>query len=247
MVFINSIKEAQNILKYGKIHPILEKSAYYEFKSKEEAESWGKANYSEWAITHKNIFWEIEFYQQGSRRLYVEDPVKWYLGNGFYNINKYLRTGKSDDFAVNLPILISNLMVSVFSAPVIEQKIILYRQVPAEMINEMIKNNKESFPYREKGFMSTSMLKTVCAENCGNSPYMLKLYVDDVPPIHAIYANETYGRDEVELLLQPDLCMQMAEYPYKDTCSGKIIYEVLLSSINMRSLYPATSQVLYKR
>ena len=74
--------------------------------------------------------------------------------------------------------------------------------------------------------MSTSLVKTSCVENCGNHPYLLKIYVDKDIPIHAIYTNVIRYHNENELLLPPEIYLKMAAYPYKDEESGKEIYEV---------------------
>ena len=92
----------------------------------------------------------------------------------------------------------------------------------------MIANNKakDSLPYHEKGFMSTCLLKEYCATNCGNHKYMLKMYVDNQTPIHAIFANLIRRRAEEELLLPPGLYMRMIDYPYFDEETSKTIFEV---------------------
>lgn len=233
MSIMNIIKDNSNILKYGDIQPIADPASYHEFTSMKEADEWGKEKYSDWAESYKEIFLITAQYKEGSI-LHVVDPVDMYLGYEYERINDYLRTGEPADSDYNIRIRISNLIMAISCAPVIGQKIVLYRQVPAKMIEEMIGRNKgtNQLPYQEKGFMSTSLLKTSCAKSCGNSEYMLKIYVEDFCPIHAIYANVIRGRDEAELLLPPGLFMRMAGYPYKDEGTGKTIYETQLFSMN---------------
>lgn len=216
---------------YGEVINLNNPDSFHEFQDIKEVNEWGMKNYSDWAKTYKEIFRITAQYREGSI-LHVLDPVNMYLGYGYKKINEYLRNGESADSKCYIRIQISNLIVAISSAPVIDQKIVLYRQVPAEMIKAMIALNKgaDHIPYQEKGFMSTSLLKTTCANNCGSSEYMLKMYVENHCPIHAIYANAIHARDEAELLLPPGLFMRMTGYPYED--AGKKIYEVQLFSMN---------------
>lgn len=227
MNICNAIKEKKLIHTYGKLAKIQSPESYHEFQCKEDVESWGRKIYSSWAKTHQSIYACTQQYTVGSV-LHAIDPVGMYLGNGYNAINQYLRGGEEEDIPIRIHTHISNLIIAISSAPVIDQKLILYRQVPKEMLDAMISINKEMHPYQEKGFMSTSLLKTCCANYCGNSPYMLKIYVNNSNPIHAIYADIINERDEAELLLPPDLCMKMINYPYQDENTGKIIYEVEL-------------------
>lgn len=228
----NILKNRNLARKYGDVEVIQNPSIYHEFSTEEEAEEWGKQKYAEWAKIHKEIYCRTFNYNYESF-LHMTDPILSYTGTDFRRINDYLH-GK-EDFSTdstdknlihsqecNLRIRIANLLLAIYSAPIIDQDVILYRQVSEETINKIISTPS----YCELGFMSTSLVKTSCVENCGNHPYLLKIYVDKDIPIHAIYTNVIRYHNENELLLPPEIYLKMAAYPYKDEESGKEIYEV---------------------
>lgn len=194
---IKELNAMKRKVKYGDIFANISREEYREFKSEEEAEQWGQEKYKNWTENYKKIF----------------------------HINEILRRGETENITSNRMIYISTLTMAIFSAPIIDETVVLYRQVPEEMIQEMISLNKENdcCPYEEKGFMSTSMVKSCCAKKCGDHKCILKMYVDNRTPIHAIYANLIRKRDEEELLLPPGLFlewliiliwMQKQEKPY---------------------------------
>lgn len=77
----------------------------------------------------------------------------------------------------------------------------------------------------ENGFMSVSLHKETCIENCGHKADVLKIYLPkDIP---AVYVNAIIRRDEAELLLPPEMFLRLIAEPYLDP-SGKMIYEVEL-------------------
>lgn len=236
---INILKTRELAHNFGDVEAITNPGSYHEFQTHEEAEAWGIKKYSDWARIHKEIFNGTSKYDKDSI-LRISDPVDAYLGYDFKRINSYLRgddvftTDSTDKNFIStqecaLISRIENLILAIHSAPVLDKKIILYRQVPEETIHNILSTPS----YCERGFMSTSLVKTSCVENCGNSPYLLKIYVENRVPIHAIYANVIRYRDENELLLQPDLSIRMAGYPYKDAESGKEIYEVKVFNMNI--------------
>lgn len=215
---------------FGEFDEIKDRAAYHEFGNIEDAEAWGTETFGEWAKHHKRIYETTKRFSSNSA-LHVTDPVDMYLGYGFRQINQNLRYDEIRNIPNHIFVTISNLVISICSAPIIDRKIILYRQVSEIMINELVSKNRENKPYCEKGFMSTSLVETICARTCGNSQYMLKIYVNNTNPIHAIYADLIRRRDEAELLLQPELFMRMAKAPYLDKETDKQIYEVHLFSL----------------
>ena len=214
-------------IKYGDVNTDISKEDYYEFTNVEEAEKWGFDKFKKWTDVYKNVIHMTSQYKEDSI-LHIQDPADLYFGYTYRELNEFLRTGEKIDISPSHQRIISNLVMAIYSAPIIGKKIVLYRQVSRKMIKEMIANNriKDSLPYHEKGFMSTCLLKECCATNCGNHKYMLKMYVDDQTPIHAIFANLIRRRAEEELLLQPGLYMRMIDYPYLDEETGKTIIEV---------------------
>lgn len=215
---------------YGEINDTINTNEYREFKSKDEAELWGKENFDEWASNHKKMFQLTLKY--GNPLLHLEDPADMYFGDKHSDINKALRKETAyDSVPRDIVSYTGNLMMTVLSAPVIGERVVLYKQVPKKMVKKLVEYNKKGVPYLEKGFLSTSMVKECCANHCGSSEYMLKIYVDDYAPIHAIFANAIRVSSEEELLLPPKMYMRMVKYPYVDEVTGKIVYEVRL--INM--------------
>ncbi|MGN1141098.1 MAG: ADP-ribosyltransferase [Oliverpabstia sp.] len=231
---MDELKEMKQKIEFGKININIPREDFHEFESAKEAEIWGQEKYKAWSETYKNIFHMTTQYKEGTP-LHVVDPADMYFGFKYHEINEILRTDKTNNYTPDLPFYISNLIMAVFSAPIIGEKIVLYRHVSKKMVQEMVSRNKDKncLPYEEKGFMSTSMVKACCAKNCGNHDYILKMYVEDRAPIHAIYANLIRQRTEKELLLPPGLYIRMAGYPYHDEETGKTIIEVQLFSMYM--------------
>ena len=215
---------------YGEINDTINTNEYREFENQEEAELWGKEHFDEWASNHKKMFQLTLKY--GNPLLHLADPADMYFGDKHADINKALRKETAyDSVPRDIVSYTGNLMMTIFSAPVIGEKVVLYKQVPKKMVKKLVEYNKKGVPYLEKGFLSTSMVKECCANHCGSSEYMLKIYVDDYAPIHAIFANAIRVSSEEELLLPPKMYMRMVKYPYVDEVTGKIVYEVRL--INM--------------
>lgn len=234
--FIRSMeimKNFKNKVTYGDITATINPAEYHEFANEEEAERWGHDKYDAWAKGYKHIFHMTSQYKESSP-LHLCDPSDMYFGYKYREMNQILRFGATDNYTDELPIYISTLAMAIFSAPVIGEKIVLYRQVSESTVRDIISLNKDrGTPYPENGFMSTSLTKKCCADNCGTHQYMLKMYVDNLAPVHAIYANAVRYRDEEELLLPPGLYLQLTGYPYIDDETGKTIIEVHLFSMHL--------------
>lgn len=71
---------------YGEIHDTINTNEYREFKSKDEAELWGKENFDEWASNHKKMFQLTLKY--GNPLLHLADPADMYFGDKHADINK---------------------------------------------------------------------------------------------------------------------------------------------------------------
>lgn len=206
------------------IEPIDNPENYREFKNKDEAEQWGRNIYDLWGQ-------EVKRFENVKRRSsmfsddnpWVYSPLQWYCGEGYKQINKYYRTGRSiNDKYKYMAIRISEELLL---APRIPENIVLYRYVDEEFMNELInatKNNK-SKRYYEKGFMSTSLLKSIIkdaydkyerSQYAPSQLYLLKLYVDKGTA--GAYVNSIVKRDEFEMLLQNNLFLQICKKPYYD-------------------------------
>lgn len=222
-----------SVPKYVKIlTPFADKDSYHEFSSIIEAKDWAEEHYSDWEKNYKETIAASARYPESSP-LHFPDSMDMYFGYRYRQINEYLRGNdlvmdsnqdslNESNYALRRDLLI--MSISILSAPVIKDKIILYRQVPEDIFRQLMDDGS----YVESGFMSTSLEKMTCAEACGSNSYILKLYVDTVRPIHSVYANLVRERDEMELLLQPELKLRVISQPYLDNDAKKIVCDTFL-------------------
>lgn len=206
----------------AKILPFTDKHSYREFSSVGEAKTWAEANYGDWSKKHKEIMAASARYPEPPLRF--PDAMDMYFGYRYKQINESLRSCNNtlDDYALRRDIMI--MSIAILSAPVIKEKIILYRQVSEDVFRQLMDDGS----YVESGFMSTSLVKKICSEACGDHAYMLKLYVNTVSPIHSVYANLVRKRNEMELVLQPGLKLRVIDKPYYDRDTEKIVCDTLL-------------------
>ncbi len=91
----------------------------------------------------------------------------------------------------------------------------------------LIENNKKQppVPTREKGFMSTSLLKNRVfqSEECNSGKSLLKIFVPR--GTIGIYINSITVRPEEELLLINDMYLRLINFPYCDKRLKKKIFE----------------------
>ncbi|MGX9758796.1 ADP-ribosyltransferase [Clostridioides difficile] len=210
--------------KYGLISTDVVKSEYLELMTKEDATTWGLANYASWSNEYKKIM------QINKKALEINtftSPIEDYCGYLYIGINTYLRFGEKDEN--NICRELSHILaIALSSAPRIPENIVTYRVVSDEFIQELIKNNKEDIPTQERGFLSTSLITNIVtvgeAYNVHNN--LLKIYVDKGSI--GIYVNGVVRRNEQEVLLYPNGYLYLIEYPYKDENLNKIVYECKL-------------------
>ena len=214
---------------YGEETPQTDLSKYYEFKTEIEASKWGYGIYKEWGERHKAVYSRVRqkySYSEALEAFKVEEPLARYYGNEYERLNDYLRNGSAldeKDEAV-MSMYIREITLAIFSTPIINQDIVVFRQVPDSMIRQLVDKNKCGLPYTEKGFLSTSLVKDVCINNCGINKNILKIYVPK--GYFAIYANVIAKRNEQELLFPPVTVMDLINYPFE--YNNRIIYEVML-------------------
>lgn len=219
-----SLSQIINKYKYGDLlWHIKDKESYLEFNDFESAEKWGEQIYGDWAKKYTHCMQAAENYIDNSL---LTIPVDDYCGYGYKNINKFLRTGEDNNkhFYRELSHILS---LTLCAAPRIPCNLILYRLVDDNFINSLIYHNKPNLqtPIKEKGFMSTSLLKSITKTN---EPYtgrknLLKIFAQKGTV--GIYVNCIASRNEAEILLPPNMYLGLVEYPYKDKESDKIIYE----------------------
>lgn len=215
--------------KYGKNQwSVTEKENYLEFKSVDKAREWGQSNYLEWGRQYKRIMTSAESSVKCS--LYT-NPVECYCGYSFKQINQYLRFNK-DNNTNTYRELADILSIILCSAPRLPCNLVLYRVVCDEFIEELIAHNKRvnPTPVQEKGFMSTSLLKTIAndSEISDTHGNLLKLYVPK--GTIGVYVNAVTVRDEAEILLYPNSFLGLSAFPYTDSQVNKTVYECQLIS-----------------
>lgn len=213
-------------------HCSIDKASCHEFASFNDAEAWGMNHYSPWAKTYKKVFFLSNARYKEHSPLRLEEPIELYCGYRYQEINDYLRNNTIPSTFPKVPIYAATMASSILSAPTTNQSLVAYRQVSPSTVQFIMEAHKNETVYCEKGFLSVSLHKETCFENCGHELNVLKIYIPkDVP---AVYVNAIVRRDEAELLLPPEMFLRLVADPYLDS-SGKRIYEVeLLDMITYR-------------
>lgn len=216
---------------YGDLYSTIDdKSRYKEFLTVEECIEWGDY-YSNWAKRYKEIMSLFEKIKPNHTS--ETAPIECYCGNSYREINEILRFEYNSDKHL-YDKMVDILIMTLCSAPKIKDNIVVYRLVNDSFIKELIGNNKlsDSIPTREKGFMSTSLLKDIVNiySDGGSGLYLLKIYVPKGTV--GIYVNTVTRRDEEEILLAPNNYLRLIEYPYYDEGYSIKIFECqLISSV----------------
>lgn len=200
----------------------IDKTTCHEFVSYCDADKWGINRYDTWGKSYKRVF-ALANARYNQKYLLLEEPIALYCGNKYRQINSFLRNPLSYS---EVPIYPATMVSAILSAPTTDKKLIVYRQVPDDTIDALIQAHKSGNFYCEKGFMSVSLHKDTCINNCGNHLHILKIYMPK--DISAVYVNVIAPRDEAELLLLPEMYLNLIALPYVDDSSSKIIYEVEL-------------------
>ena len=190
-----------NNLNFMKISKNIDTNDYYEFKSIDEADKWGRDVYRVWGN---------EFKKQYEK---TENPLSVYGGNTFKVINKYKRNGEciSSRYQNYADIIIPN---AISSATRIPRNITVYRYI-REMNYNFFFNRDNHFIYQEKGFLSTT-LHIDKVFSAGQISFILKIFVPK--ETEAIYINsvENYvGESELELLINHNYYLHLLKMPYK--------------------------------
>jgi hypothetical protein len=216
-----------NKIKYGELNwTISNKSIYKKFDDSEETETWGRRIYKDWGIQYKEVMHSAKVIITSGL---ISAPIECYCGYAYREVNEFLRH-EVDNESNTYREMAELLSIILCSAPRIPCDLIVYRLVCDEFIQEMINKNKSEYPtpIQEKGFMSTSLLKNIVNEQraYNNHKNLLKIYLDKNSI--GIYVNAITRRSEEEMLLFPNSYLGMIEYPYRDSTSGKIVYECKL-------------------
>lgn len=220
---MQKVTDMLNKQKYGVLSWSIDKSDYKEFKSYEEATSWGMEHYQEWGKSYKKNMYAAESAISNS---ILVSSIECYCGYSFSHINKYLRYDNTDDYSVYRE-MANVLAIVLCGAPRIPCDIVVYRLVCDDFIKELIENNKNDLPIPtlEKGFVSTGLLKDIVNEKESYTRHknLLKIYVKKNSI--GIYVNSVAKRSEQEILLLPKGYFCLIDYPYKDHSINKMVYE----------------------
>ena len=214
---------------YGDLYSTIDdKSRYKEFLTVEECREWGDY-YSNWAQKYKEV---MSLAKKINKNHSIEmSTIECYCGESYREINELLRLEHISDKHLYGK-MVDILIMTLCSAPKIKDNIVVYRVVNDAFIKELIGNNKlsGSIPTREKGFMSTSLLKDIVNiySDEGSGLYLLKIYVPKGTV--GIYVNTVTRRDEEEILLAPNNYLRLIEYPYYDESYSIKIFECQLIS-----------------
>lgn len=204
------------------------KEYYHEFHSKDEATTWGLKHYKKWGYKYRFFMQKIKDSSLFVKSEIKINPVEYYCGHGYKNINAYKRNFSSDvtlEWRVNAELLSLVLL----SAPPIPENIVVYKMVSKEYIEELTKayNEIEHHYYNEKGFFSTSLTKDIALDEDYKDREILKIYVPKGK--YGIFVDSVVSRGEYEILLQNNISIRMCGYPYKDLRLKKTIYECEIS------------------
>lgn len=212
---------------YGKLcWSVDDKDDYLTFANSNDANLWGMKYYKNWAEQYKKIMYTSKAVVKGSL---CSVPVECYCGYSYRQINEFMRYEKDDEYCTYREL--SDILAMVLAAaPRIPQNLVLYRVVSDEFIDTLIEKNRQEppTPIQEKGFMSTSLIKSIAN---GNEPYaneknLLKIFVpkDTI----GVYVNAVTRRSEEEMLLFPNMYLALVSYPYHDEETGKRVFECQL-------------------
>nr|WP_228850287.1 ADP-ribosyltransferase [Clostridioides sp. ES-S-0107-01]UDN53089.1 hypothetical protein JJC16_19160 [Clostridioides sp. ES-S-0107-01] len=215
----------ERVKRYGYINRTLSnKSKYKRFRSVKEADNWGNTYYKSWAEKYLKTIKITKI----ARTDFLK-PIETYCGEGYREINSYLRNVKDRkkdcDYIYHELSHILTMVLS--SAPKIPDNIITYRLVDDNFIKKLIINNKKN-PYsaiQEKGFLSTSLSTNIVKSSQPYADYenLLKIYVRKNSI--GVYVNTVTIRKEQELLLYPGGHLALIRYPYINIILNKRIYE----------------------
>lgn len=203
-----------------------DKSKYKEFSTVDECKKWGNY-YSCWANRYKDVMLLVEKIK--NNHSIETSTIECYCGYSFREVNEFLRFGYHSNKQL-YDKMVDILIMLLCSAPKIKDDIVVYRVVDDVFIKELIGKNKlkDSIGTREKGFMSTSLLKNIVNiySNGGSGLYLLKIYVPKGTV--GIYVNTVTRRNEEEILLAPNNYLRLIEYPYYDKKFSVKIFECQL-------------------
>lgn len=206
---------------------------YKEFFTEDETREWGKKYYGEWANNYKK---QMRLAKGYTKDEYVLQSIERYCGYNYKQINEGLRNGF--DSSGSMYRTLANVLAMVLcSAPRIPSDIVLYRIIDVETMKGILKDNEQYRLSKQKGFLSTSLLKTIVnsGELYARGDVLLKLYVPK--GIVGVYVNEVTCRSEEEVLLPPGLYIKLLGEPYKDESFNKTVYECEVQEYRCNSTF----------
>lgn len=211
--------------KYGELNKPVDENDFFEFTEEQDAQIWGENLYHNWGKDYER---SVDIVKRATKEELTADSISCYCGNMHRAINEHLRYERDSKIH---EILIMAMTMAMSFAPRLDRSLIVYRLVSDEVIEQMIKSNKdENAPFHEKGFMSTSLVKSTICNNGDFLNYnnLLKIYVEKGEV--GIYSNVIARRNEQEMIFMPNNYLGLIKYPYVDEDSGRKIFECRLIS-----------------
>ncbi|MDE5553386.1 MAG: hypothetical protein K2I67_02455 [Malacoplasma sp.] len=200
----------------------IDKLSYREFSDSNESSEWGNKIYKQWAENYKSTSEKVKSVDAPPC---CEIPFESYCGNNYLSTNSNLRDSNVNETNEEHYVLFREIC----SAPVIPENIVVYRLVCDEVIERLttIRDDKP-YIYEEKGFMSTSLLKSIVKsdEQYTEHKNMLKIYVSK--NTIGVYVNVITKRSEEEILFVSGMRLGLINKPYNDKAIGKTIYECVM-------------------
>lgn len=217
-----------------------EKETYREFDTQEEARRFGLEKDQELGEKYKELIKYLNHKNKDSAQFGNINPVADYTGYGYQRMNHVLRgTPENCEYFKNVDREILLLEAVIASAKPVN-KLIVYRCISNAEWQE-ISSSEDDDPYRDKGFLSTCLVKDTAIKMCKSHPekyqVILRIYIAN--ECHAIYVpafernSENGGcRQEEELLLFPtnQITRRKSMYRSVEKINGIEIYDVTLIS-----------------
>ena len=162
-----------------------------------ELDAWLEQQFRLWSNNHKLLYKRAGEFTNGK----IYDPISSYAGFNYRTFNEALRS--SSDLSERHERLYRELTLSILSAPVIKDKIIVYRWTTRNIIKSIMCKTHQGICFYERGFMSTTFDPSIInhCEGLSDDMILMRLFVDE--GAFAVYVPYVAGRNEKELLFLP--------------------------------------------
>ena len=213
---------------------------FKEFNTDNECFKWGTKYYGDWLqefqVNRSNPYESLlksfenpsenllvnEIGTQEYDDIYIYSAFNFYSGDGYYQINKYLRYGKTEPFDAKSK-LYSDIMISEIRKFHIPENIVTYRVLNKQGLSKMSKGKvKKGMILEDKAFLSTGLIyKNLW--NKYNSDCLLQILIPKGN--NGLYIGLITNLYEQEVILPPNTKMEIIDiYRYKN----KKVYKCIL-------------------